>query len=264
MSKIISSAVSTTHIACVPFATGIAAITIQAVCVLIVVGIVAIIGQVASVRSAVGTGESTGQAAYVLRVVSMAKLKISFRKLDELAYQSFHNGIRLHSDSIVLLEKKCFASSFALSVLASEELGKGFAIEEIIFQARLGEGLGEHDGITLRALLSDHKLKQGWFASSVFDPLEKRGLSRLRRYQRIQTEKNNALYVGVRPGNHQIVRPFRLSRSKARRQVLSVNNGLLSLVEIKLDNPPDWVLSDDVLRSRRLLKSLKSVAATLN
>jgi len=192
----------------------------------------------------------------------MAKPKISFRKLDELAFQSFQNGLRLHSDSIVLLEKKCFASSFALSVLASEEIGKGFAIEEIIFQARMGEGLGEHDKMTLRALLSDHKLKQGWFASSVFDPLKSRTL--LKRFQRIQTEKNNALYVGVRPGNHQVVRPFRLSRSKARRQVLSVNDSLLSLVEVKLDNPPDWAVSNDVLRSRRLLKSLKSVAVTLN
>ena len=57
--------------------------------------------------------------------------------------RSFQNGIRLHSDSVLLLEKECFASSFALSMLASEEIGKGFAIEEIVFQARLGEGLGD-------------------------------------------------------------------------------------------------------------------------
>jgi len=238
--------VSTTRIACVPSAIGIAAIT----------------GQAASVQSAVGMKESTGQTTYILRVVNMAELKISFRKLDELAFQSFQNGLRLHSDSIVLLEKQCFASSFALSVLASEEIGKGFAIEEMLFQARLGEGLGEHDKLTLRVLLSNHKLKQGWFASSVFDPL--RSMTLIKRYQRIQTEKNNALYVGLRPGNHQIVRPFRLSRSKARRQVLSVNNNLLSIVQIKLNNPPDWVVSKDVLRSRRLLKSLKGVAVSLN
>ncbi len=192
----------------------------------------------------------------------MSKLKMSFRKLDELGFQCFQNALRLHSDSILLFNKKSFASAFALSVIASEELGKGFAIEEIVFQARLGEGLGEQDTKLLRALLSDHKLKQGWFVSSVSDGLRwGRGLAK--RYQRIQIEKNNAIYAGVRPGNHHIVRPFLLSRVRARRQVRSVNDALMGMVEVKLKNPAGWEVSDDVLRSRRLLKTLRNVAANL-
>lgn len=87
----------------------------------------------------------------------------------------------------------------------------------------------------------------------------------MRRYQRIQTEKNNALYVGVRRGNHQIVRPFQLPRSKATIQVRTVNNALLGIVEGTLNGERYYdEVFDDVFRSRRLLKTLKQVASSLN
>jgi hypothetical protein len=63
-----------------------------------------------------------------------------------------------------------------------------------------------------RQLTSDHKLKQGWFVSSFFDVFDPKDV--LRRYQSIQSAKNNAIYAGVRRGNHQIVRPFLISASK--------------------------------------------------
>jgi AbiV family abortive infection protein len=95
-------------------------------------------------------------------------LKISFRKLNELQYECFQNALRLHLDSVLLAKARSFASAFAISVIASEELGKGFGIDEMSFQAGLVGGLGRfEEKKVLRALLSDHKLKQGWFASSM-------------------------------------------------------------------------------------------------
>jgi AbiV family abortive infection protein len=190
----------------------------------------------------------------------MPKLKISYRKLDELGFQCFQNGIRLHFDSVMLFEEHSFASSFALSVIASEEFGKGFAIDEISFQARTGEGFHSEDEKTLRALLFDHKLKQGWFVSSLFGIVAPRQL--LKRYQRVQTEKNNAFYVGVRKGNHQIVRPFLVSKSKARDQVRMVNDGLIKFVQHRLrETDCDLEVYDGVLRRRRLLKKLMEAAS---
>jgi len=151
---------------------------------------------------------------------ALSKLKISFRKLGELEFQCYQNALRLHSDSILLYTKDSFASAFALSVLANEEFGKGFAIAEICFHAKFENRFGPQDEHFLRALLSDHKLKQGWFRSYVFGGIltHKRFI---KHFARIQFEKNNAFYVGVRERNHQIVRPFLLPKSKARNRCVS-------------------------------------------
>jgi AbiV family abortive infection protein len=192
----------------------------------------------------------------------MPELKISYRKLDELEFQCFQNGIRLHFDSVTLFRKRSFASAFALSVIASEEFGKGFAIDEIIFQARVGEGFYSEDKKFLRALLSDHKLKQGWFVSSLFGIFGPKQV--LKKYQRIQTEKNNAFYVGVRKGNHQIVRPFLVSKSKAGNQIRIVNDALIKFVQTRLSEIDfDEEAFDEALRRRRLLEKLTGAAAAL-
>ncbi len=189
---------------------------------------------------------------------------MSFRKLGELEFQCYQNALRLHSDSILLYMKDSFASAFALSVLSNEEFGKGLGIEEICFQARSNRKLGEEDGKILQALLKDHRLKQGWFASHIFISPLTTHRHQLERYQRIQRDKNDAFYVGLRSGNHQIVRPFLLPKSKARYQLRTTNRALIDLVEGTLSGNYCYEeVLDDVLRSRRLLKRLKAAAELL-
>jgi hypothetical protein len=84
-------------------------------------------------------------------------------------------------------------------VIASEEFGKGFGIAEISFQAGFSKKFDEWDNELMMALLSDHKLKQGWFVGKLFGVLSAK--SALRKHQPIQVDKNNASYVGVRRGN---------------------------------------------------------------
>jgi AbiV family abortive infection protein len=189
-------------------------------------------------------------------------LKIGYRKLEGLAFQCYQNGMRLHDDSIALAKMRSFASAFALSVIAAEEFGKGFAIEEIIFQARVGEGFHKDDEKTLRALLSNHKLKQGWFVTSLIGwPFPK---NVMKRCEQMQVEKNNSLYVGVRKGNHQIVRPFLVSRTKAISQIRMVNGALITFVQARLKWADfDHEICDQIFRRRRLLKKLTATAARL-
>jgi AbiV family abortive infection protein len=159
--------------------------------------------------------------------------------------------------------KSSFASAFALSVLANEEFGKGFAIAEICFQAKFENRLGAEDEKTLKALLSDHKLKQGWFRSYVFGGvLTPKGF--IKHFERIQADKNNAFYVGVRSGNHQIIRPFLLSKTKARKQLRITNGALLRMVDGTLSGREyhEEVL-DDLLRSRRVVKELRRATELL-
>jgi AbiV family abortive infection protein len=191
-------------------------------------------------------------------------LKISYRKLNELQYECYQNALRLHFDSVLLAKARSFASAFAISVIASEELGKGFGIEEMSFQAGQMGGLGRiEEKKYLRALLSDHKLKQAWFVSSFLIGISI-SKSVLKRYQNIQTAKNNAIYVGVKKGNHQIVRPFLVSASKAKQQIRTVNDALIELVEARLrDGDCDAEVFDQVFRRRRLLNRLVQAAKAL-
>jgi AbiV family abortive infection protein len=186
----------------------------------------------------------------------MQKFKISRRKLEELEFQCLQNAIRLHFDSILLLREKSFASAFALSVIASEEFGKGFAIDEILFQYNPKEGFGEWDEKFMRQLLSDHKLKQGWFVSSFFDRFSPKAI--FKKYQRIQTDKNNAIYVGVKEGNHHVIRPFLVSKFKAKLQIRTINDALIKFIERRLaESDFDTDGWDYVLRRRGLLNRLK-------
>jgi len=190
----------------------------------------------------------------------MADLKLSNGKLNALQYASLQNAVRLHFDSLLLAKGRSFASAFAISVIASEEFGKAYALAEMDFQARHNKAnLHPDDAKFVRTLLSDHKLKQGWFVSFVFDPFGPKGI--VRRYQNIQNAKNNALYAGVRRGNHQIVRPFLVSASKAKQQVRTVNNALMDAVEGTLNGTQyHEPVADKVFRSRRLLNKLLKAA----
>jgi AbiV family abortive infection protein len=189
---------------------------------------------------------------------------MSFRKLGELEFQCYQNALRLHSDSFLLYTKHSFASAFALSVLSNEEFGKGFAIAEVCFQASFETKFGEHDEKFLRQLLRDHRLKQGWFVSHALDwPLITHKYQQ-KRFQRQQSDKNDAFYVGIRTGNHQIVRPFRLPKSKARNQLKITNDALIDMIEGTLSGKYCYEeVLDDILRSRRLLKNLEAAAELL-
>ena len=70
----------------------------------------------------------------------MPDLKLSTKKLNALQYACLQNALRLHFDSVVLTRGGSFASAFAISVIASEELGKAFGIAELIFQAGFDKG----------------------------------------------------------------------------------------------------------------------------
>jgi hypothetical protein len=86
----------------------------------------------------------------------------------------------------------------------------------------------------------------------------------LRRYQTIQSAKNDAIYAGVRKGNHQIVRPFLISASKAKQQLRTVNNALTGCVKGTLNGTHYYEeVADHVFRSRRLLNKLARAAKTI-
>ena len=65
----------------------------------------------------------------------MADLKPSTRKLNALQYACLGRHCILHFDSVFLAKGRSFASAFSISVIASEEFGKAFALAEIVDSA---------------------------------------------------------------------------------------------------------------------------------
>ena len=181
----------------------------------------------------------------------MKDLKISFRKLDALQGVSLQNALRLHFDSVLLARARSYGSAFAVSVIASEEFGKAEGLAEIRFQASSDRSFRQHDHVFLKALLSDHKLKQGWFVSRFVGHWGPASV--LKHYQTIQIDKNNSIYVGVRKGNHQIVRPFRVRASKAKKQISMVNDALLDVVEGVLSGKYEYDGVAQKFYARRML-----------
>jgi AbiV family abortive infection protein len=96
-------------------------------------------------------------------------------KLSRLAGVSFSNGLRLHRDSITMYNQGSYATAFHLSILAQEEIGKAFLLEEAVFRSWGKEWPPEFQRKTVADALSNHGLKQRWFDRLASDFLSRHG-----------------------------------------------------------------------------------------
>jgi AbiV family abortive infection protein len=155
------------------------------------------------------------------------------RKLSRLAALAFESGLRLHEDSVLLYEHGSYASAVALSVLALEELGKSFIVEDVVWNADINRPWSAADKQTWLLAAYDHRRKQSevsWLADltaaeRIQKKLEAGGL---------ETAKHKGLYVGLpRTGGRsldlrgRIVDPFRIGRGAAAEQITLFNDFLL-------------------------------------
>lgn len=128
---------------------------------------------------------------------------INTDKLSRLAGVAFRNGIRLHRDSIAMYRNGSYASSLQLSILAQEELGKAFLIEEAVFRTWSEEWSPEFQIETVTQALKDHRLKQGWFNRFANDFVAHRRGGWLSRFTtdvmtgRLEQQKQDSAYAGL-------------------------------------------------------------------
>lgn len=164
-------------------------------------------------------------------------------KASRLSAAAFLNACRLHRDSVLLFKHGRYPSAFQLSVLAQEEIGKTFLLEEFIFRVRVGEHRAEDSGKLMTDILS-HRSKQLWFTLREWDVTLTRSARVARfvedaRSGRLETRKQNATYVGLtrRPNGKpdpkgRIVAPnSRISEKHAAEQLTRVGDVLTWLVD---------------------------------
>jgi AbiV family abortive infection protein len=187
--------------------------------------------------------------------------KANLRKLSELQYYAFKNCLRLHQDSVVLLDAGSMPSAFAISVLALEELGKVLLLDDIVFNTKLNDWDIEDAKARFKQIF-EHKIKQ-W--KPHVEAIH--GSAQMRRFfgevysGKLDLAKQNSIYVGLekRRLEGKITIPT-TTRPKAKRQIRQLNALLIEIVgggvagHVGFDG---YFVND--LFTRRLLKRLRAV-----
>jgi AbiV family abortive infection protein len=126
------------------------------------------------------------------------------------------NAVRLFEDSCILYKAHSFPSSYALGILAYEELGKLMMVDHVGFEAALSDKASRYE--RLKHLFSptmfySHKNKQAW---GTYKPMKGKKFARVEEHLysgKLERNKQDALYVGY--SNNRILLPTRFLPSYA-------------------------------------------------
>ena len=157
---------------------------------------------------------------------------INLSKVDKMAGLSFENGLRLHFDSILLFESKSYPSAYFLSVLAIDEIGKAFLIEDFLWHSLCDGRMGKEREEKFLELTYFHTSKQSSFAR-VFFPLSTNEFFESLYKGELEILKQNSVYVGLARNNKKIDpksrinNPLKINQMKAQKQITNVNDCLL-------------------------------------
>lgn len=160
-------------------------------------------------------------------------------KVSRIAVQAFINALRLHRDSIVLHKNTSFPSAYLLSVLAQEEIGKAFLMENHVFQMYgRKEDIDDELIKIMMNVLHDHKAKQRWFAYHEGGGYPIPGkISKFTKESwngQIEVKKQIATYVGLvnRNPSGKISSPMkRIRLNDSMSQITRVNDFVIELAE---------------------------------
>jgi len=160
---------------------------------------------------------------------------IDLEKLSKMAGLVFQNSIRLHSDSIILFNNKSYSSAYFLSVLALEEFGKIFWIDDLLWHLTIGSKWSEEDEQKWLEAIFFHIYKQKTFAHHLGNNLPKKYIESISS-GKLDIEKQNAIYVGLPRSKRsvdiggKIINPLKLSCQKSEKQITIVNDSILEYV----------------------------------
>jgi AbiV family abortive infection protein len=96
-----------------------------------------------------------------------------------MAFLSFKNALSLHRDSVFLFSRHSYGSALSLSVLAAEEIGKYFLIEDLVWHSSIETPWPLEDQEAWLKLAYNHRTKQGQFATAAEITLPKRVFQRI-------------------------------------------------------------------------------------
>ena len=160
---------------------------------------------------------------------------IKLNKLRKIAYISFQNSLRLHNDAIALYRDGRYPSSFYLSILAQEEIGKMHIINDYLWNADINGIPADFEEEWL-GLVYKHPYKQHSFLkNSPLTNWSPKGLEAMEKVFKGSTEvnKQGSVYVGLLRNKGKIdakgkvKHPFQITKALAKKQITEINDYLL-------------------------------------
>lgn len=176
---------------------------------------------------------------------------------------AFENVLRLHYDSISLFKDGSYPSAFFLSVIAQEELGKVYLLDDFIFHSRVNGRMPEKHEKRWMEMLYQHRTKQRVFIRNLGMLLDKNFISDV--YNgKLETMKQKSLYVGLRRKARQInfkskiLSPPQITKMQAERQITRVNDHLVDLITGIVNDYYGWDTEEvEELLNKSLLSKLE-------
>jgi AbiV family abortive infection protein len=189
---------------------------------------------------------------------------INLNKVDKMAGLSFENGLRLHFDSILLFENKSFPSAYFLSVLAIEEIGKAFLVEDFLWHSLCDGRMEKEWEEKFLECIYCHTAKQSSFAHTFDSPIATGRFFKLLYKGELEILKQNSVYVGLARNKKKvnlksrINNPLKIDQTKAQKQITNVNDCLLEFTSGVIEQvySVDSSCIENLL-NKRLLSKLK-------
>ena len=187
------------------------------------------------------------------------KLPLRYATLMRLVRTIHANAVRLFLDACALYRIKSFPSAYALSILAYEELGKMEMVDHVGFEemfnghARMNSYRMEH--LFSRKMFYSHLNKQSWGVNRRPDgsPVPK---MEQRIYDgKLESDKQNALYVGFIAGR--IHNPSRFRASHVRRQLRYALQAFVEIADIPFYSITEGSTSASRRRAKKIIGTLQ-------
>lgn len=163
----------------------------------------------------------------------MESNSVNLRKIERMACLALKNGLRLHFDSILLFRNNCFPSAYFLSILALEEIGKFFLVEDVYWHSVVPDGMERQWQEKSIDLIYSHRRKQIEFGRNLDDLRPTSKFTKELFNGNIELKKQKGVYVGL-PRNKRktnmrgkINNPMSISKKKAGDQITSVNDKII-------------------------------------
>ena len=161
---------------------------------------------------------------------------INLRKIEKMSCLPLKNGLRLHCDSMLLFKNKCFPSAYFLSILALEEIGKFFLLEDFWWHSKIDGRMDKKTEEEFVKLIYMHRSKQNSFTYNLDGPFSTAVFARSLFSGDMEIKKQNAVYVGL-PINKRkinikgkINNPVNISKLKSSNQITSVNDKVVLFI----------------------------------
>jgi AbiV family abortive infection protein len=165
---------------------------------------------------------------------------VNLKKISKIAELSFSNALKLHFDSVFLFNNKSYSSAYFLSVLAQEEIGKYYLLDDFAWHSTID---GRYDNKTEKDIINqifNHSIKQKWFImqgglcmdNSSFP---KKFIKDTFSYN-LERNKQNTIYVGLPKHkgkvnfNGKIINPFTMTKNKCLPQITIVSDYFIDYV----------------------------------